>query len=430
MKIVVTGTRGIPNVMGGVETHCEELFPRIAAMGEDVTVIRRKSYVNDGLKEWKGVKLVDIKTPKKKSFEAIIHTYRAINMAKKLGADILHIHAIGPALLTPYAKMLGMKVVFTHHGPDYDRDKWGKAAKMVLKLGERMGCMFADDVIVISDVIRNLIKEKYGRTKNVHLIYNGVSEPEVCDYPEYFEELGIKKGRYILGMCRFVPEKNLHHLVEAFNIIKNEELRIKKESSALANEELKIKKQDSVQADEELKGKSQTQESANSETLFDANQSQNGKRTNYELGIMNYELNDVKLVLAGDTDFEDDYSRGLKEMARKNGVVLTGFVKGRKLHSLLTNCMCYCLPSSHEGLPIALLEAMSYGVKVIVSDIPANLEVGLPQNDYFHVGNVDELAKKLNDVITHPVEHIEYDMTKYDWDKIAREVKEVYLSEK
>lgn len=391
MKIVVTGTRGIPNVMGGVETHCEELFPRIAAMGEDVTVIRRKSYVNDGLKEWKGVKLVDIETPKKKSFEAIIHTYRAINMAKKLGADILHIHAIGPALLTPYAKMLGMKVVFTHHGPDYDRDKWGKAAKMVLKMGERMGCMFADDVIVISDVIRNLIKEKYGRTKNVHLIYNGVSKPEICDYPEYFEELGIKKGRYILGMCRFVPEKNLHHLVEAFNIIKNEELRIKKQGSVQVNEELRIKKESSA--------------------------------------LANYELNDVKLVLAGDTDFEDDYSRGLKEMARKNGVVLTGFVKGRKLHSLLTNCMCYCLPSSHEGLPIALLEAMSYGVKVIVSDIPANLEVGLPQNDYFHVGNVDELAKKLNDVITHPVEHIEYDMTKYDWDKIAREVKEVYLSE-
>lgn len=430
MKIVVTGTRGIPNVMGGVETHCEELFPRIAAMGEDVTVIRRKSYVNDGLKEWKGVKLVDIETPKKKSFEAIIHTYRAINMAKKLGADILHIHAIGPALLTPYAKMLGMKVVFTHHGPDYDRDKWGKAAKMVLKMGERMGCMFADDVIVISNVIRNLIKDKYGRTKNVHLIYNGVSEPEICDYPEYFKELGIEKGKYVLGMCRFVPEKNLHHLVEAFNIIKNEELRIKKESSAQVNEELKIKKQGLAQADEELKGKSQTQESANSETQFNANQSQNGKRTNYELGIRNYELNDVKLVLAGDTDFEDDYSRGLKEMAKKNGVVLTGFVKGRKLHSLLTNCMCYCLPSSHEGLPIALLEAMSYGVKVIVSDIPANLEVGLPQNDYFHVGNVDELAKKLNDVITHPVEHIEYDMTKYDWDKIAKEVRKIYLSEK
>lgn len=360
MKIVVTGTRGIPNVMGGVETHCEELFPRIASRGFDVTVIRRSNYVRDSLKEWHGVRLVDIDSPKKKSFEAIIHTFRAINEAKRLGADVLHIHAIGPALLVPYAKMLGMKVVFTHHGPDYDRDKWGTAAKTMLKLGERMGCMFADNVIVISDVIRNLIGRKYGRTKGVHLIYNGVSQPEICDYPEYFGELGIEKGRYILGMCRFVPEKNLHHLVEAFA---------------------------------RLKG-----------SIPD----------------------DVRLVLAGDTDFEDDYSRGLKAMARENGVVLTGFIKGRKLHSLLTNCLCYCLPSSHEGLPIALLEAMSYGVKVIVSDIPANKEVGLSESDYFHVGDVDELAGKLKAAVEQPVQHMEYDMAKYDWERIADQVAEIY----
>lgn len=361
MKIVVTGTRGIPNIMGGVETHCEELFPRIAKRGFDVTVIRRTDYVKDDLKEWKGVKLVNIDSPKKKSFEAIIHTFRAINEAKRLKADILHIHAIGPALLVPYAKMLGMKVVFTHHGPDYDRDKWGFAAKTMLKLGERMGCMFADEVIVISDVIRNLIKRKYNRTSHVHLIYNGVSQPEICDYPEYFNELGIEKGKYILGMCRFVPEKNLHHLVEAFTKIKNRD-----------------------------------------------------------------EVEDIKLVLAGDTDFEDDYSRSLREMASKKGVVLTGFIKGKKLHSLLTNCLCYCLPSSHEGLPIALLEAMSYGVKVIVSDIPANKEVGLPESDYFPVGNVDALTEKLKTVVNQPLQHIDYDMKKYDWEKIADQVRDVY----
>lgn len=361
MKIVVTGTRGIPNIMGGVETHCEELFPRIAKQGFDVTVIRRTDYVKDDLKEWKGVKLVNIDSPKKKSFEAIIHTFRAINEAKRLKADILHIHAIGPALLVPYAKMLGMKVVFTHHGPDYDRDKWGFAAKTMLKLGECMGCMFADEVIVISDVIRNLIKRKYNRTSHVHLIYNGVSQPEICDYPEYFNELGIEKGKYILGMCRFVPEKNLHHLVEAFTKVKSRN-----------------------------------------------------------------EVEDIKLVLAGDTDFEDDYSRNLKKMARKNGVVLTGFIKGKKLHSLLTNCLCYCLPSSHEGLPIALLEAMSYGVKVIVSGIPANKEVGLPESDYFPVGNVDALTEKLKTVVNQPLQHIDYDMKKYDWEKIADQVRDVY----
>lgn len=363
-KIVVTGTRGIPNVMGGVETHCEELFPRIAKLGFDVTVIRRSTYVHDGLTEWHGVKLVDIPTPKKKAFEAIVHTWRAIWKAKSLHADLVHIHAIGPAMLAPLARLLGMKVVFTHHGPDYDRDKWGFAAKTMLKFGERMGCMFANDVIVISNVIKDLISRKYGRTKNVHLIYNGVPQPEICEYPEYFEELGIEKGKYILGMCRFVPEKNLHHLVQAY---------------------VKLKKDGRLP-------------------------------------------NDIRLVLAGDTDFEDDYSKGLKEMARDNSVVLTGFVKGRKLHSLLTNAKCYCLPSSHEGLPIALLEAMSYKLPVVVSDIPANEEVNLPAKDYFHLGNVDELADKLATIVAQPTQRIEYDLSKYNWDKIAEQVAEVYRS--
>lgn len=361
MKIVVTGTRGIPNIMGGVETHCEELFPRIAVKGHDVTVIRRKSYVRDELTEWKGVKLVDVETPKKKSFEAIIHTFRATLMARRLGADVVHIHAIGPALLVPFAKMLGLKVVFTHHGPDYDRDKWGFAAKTMLKLGESMGCRFADHVIVISDVIKNLIAQRCGRTENVHLIYNGVPEPEICDYPEYFEELGIEKGKYILGMCRFVPEKHLHDLVEAYA-----RLRV------------------------------------------------NGE------GLK------VKLVLAGDTDFEDAYSRALKQKARENGVVLTGFIRGKKLHSLLTNALCYSLPSSHEGLPIALLEAMSYQLPVITSAIPANLEVGLPEACYHEVGDVETLAAKIEAIVKQPLQRINYDMTKYNWDTIAGQVEEIY----
>ena len=61
------------------------------------------------------------------------------------------------------------------------------------------------------------------------------------------------------------------------------------------------------------------------------------------------EQTDYKLVLAGDTDFEDEYSLGLKKMAQEAGVVLTGFVKGHKLHSLLTNARCYCLLHRTKG---------------------------------------------------------------------------------
>lgn len=363
MKIVVTGTRGIPNIMGGVETHCEELLPRLVELGYDITVIRRKKYIREEcpLTEWKGVKIIDIDAPKSKNFEAIIHTFMAIIKARALGADLVCIHAIGPNLLAPFARLLGLKVVMIHHGPDYNRDKWGKLAKMMLKLGERLGCMFANQVIVISNTIKTLLEERCGRTKDVTLIYNGMKQPEICTYPDYFRELGIEENKYIIGMCRFVPEKNLHHLLDAFLLLK--------ESKRIPE--------------------------------------------------------DMRLVLAGKADFEDDYSISLKEKAKANNVVLTGFVKGRKLHSLLSNASCFCLPSSHEGLPIALLEAMSYNIPVVVSDIPANVEIGLDDCQYFPCGDIEKLADRIEEMISHS-DKIHYDMHRYNWYIIAQKTAEVY----
>lgn len=356
MKIVVTGTRGIPDILGGVETHCQELFPRIAQKGADITIIRRESYVQDSLTEYKGLKLVNIKTPKRKSLEAIVHTTRAIWKAKKLRAEIVHIHAIGPALLAPFARLLGMKVVFTHHGPDYDRDKWGRFAKIGLKTGERMGCMFANQVIVISEVINDLLVRKYNR-RNCHLIYNGVPAPDRVEETDYLKCLGIEQQNYIFAMGRFVPEKNFHHLIRAF---------------AKLNP---------------------------------------GK---------------CKLVLAGDADFEDNYSKELKASAKENGVILTGFIKGKKLHELLTHARGFVLPSSHEGLPIALLEAMSYHLPVIVSNIPANLEVNLPYDCYFQTGNIEELSEKLQANIAKVFQPVDYPMEEYNWDVIAEQTWRIY----
>lgn len=372
MKIVITGTRGIPHIMGGVEAVMEELAPRLASFGHDVTVVRRADYVtpisNDetevinGERYWRGVRLVDIDSPKKKHLEAFVHTWRAIRYAKKEGADIVHINAIGPALITPFARLMGMKVVFHHHGPDYDRDKWGFVAKMALKAGELLGCKFANHTIVISDVIRQLVADRCHVTENVSLVYNGVSAPALCHEPAYFQKLGIEEGKYILAMCRFVPEKHLHDLVAAYSLLK---------------------------ADGRLS-------------------------------------KDVKLVLAGDTDFEDDYSRELKASAHAADVVLTGFVQGSRKFALLTNAMCYSLPSSHEGLPIALLEAMIYGLPVVVSAIPANLEVGLPKECYHKVGDVKNLANRLSQVCSQPLTRVSYDLSKYDWNHIAHQVDNIY----
>ena len=96
------------------------------------------------------------------------------------------------------------------------------------------------------------------------------------------------------------------------------------------------------------------------------------------------------------------------------------------MHSLLSNAACFSLPSSHEGLPIALLEAMSYRLPVVVSDIPANLEVGLPDGDYFPTGDIDTLASRIRSKIDNGPQRIDYSLGKYDWDNIAMQVASVY----
>ncbi|MDM7918820.1 MAG: glycosyltransferase, partial [Methanosarcina sp.] len=129
---------------------------------------------------------------------------------------------------------------------------------------------------------------------------------------------------------------------------------------------------------------------------------------------------------AGDADHDMPYTRQLRKLAEENNVVLPGFVRGEALHQLLTHARLFVLPSFHEGLPISLLEAMSYKLPVIVSDIPANKQIALPDEAYFSTGNVELLRIGLDRKLKNSFQPVEYDMTPYDWDKIAIQTEEVY----
>ncbi|MDY0361378.1 MAG: glycosyltransferase family 4 protein [Desulforegulaceae bacterium] len=360
MKIFVTGTRGLPDIAGGVEKHCQELYPRIALKGHDIYVSTRSTYVKTKVKSFNGVRLLNVYAPVRKSFEAIIHTFLSVLKAKRLEPDIIHIHAVGPGLIVPLAKLLGFKVVVTNHGPDYDRGKWGRSAKVMLKFGEYLGGKFADQVIVISETIRNIIKNRCKRESC--LIYNGVNLPKKDYGTVYLEKYGLNKKKYILAVARLVPEKGLHLLIQAFQKLRTDE---------------------------------------------------------------------YKLVIAGDADHESGYSRKLKQTISDNeNIIGTGYITGDELNQIYSNAGLFVLPSFHEGLPIALLEAMSYDLSVVVSDIPANLEVNLDKNRYFKCGDADNLAEKI-DYYLHYEENISYRKIieeKYNWDLIADQTIDLYKS--
>lgn len=361
---MMLGLRGFPGVQGGVETHAEHLCPLLVGLGCDVTVLVRSPYQPAEIgPEWKGVKFVPLWAPKSKGLEAIIHSFLGVLYAAFKRPDILHIQGIGPAIMTLPARLLGLRVVVTHHGPDYDRQKWGFFARFVLQLGERWGMRWSNGRIAISKVITDLIRKKHG-VESI-LIPNGVLLPQLPDSIGALETFGLTSGRYVLLVSRMVPEKRHLDLIVAFK-----------------------------QAD----------------------------------------LPDWKLVIVGDADHPDAYQREVIKKAAETNVVMTGFQRGLALQELYAHAGLFVLPSSHEGLPIALLEALSYGLPVLASDIPANLEVGLSEECYFPLGNSEALAALIRLLSTEGLtlsvreNTREWVAKRYDWRKIAEKTLEVYMS--
>ena len=141
----------------------------------------------------------------------------------------------------------------------------------------------------------------------------------------------------------------------------------------------------------------------------------------------------MKLVIAGEADHEDSYSRKLKESFESTeGIVFVGFQKGVALSELFTHAKLFVLPSYHEGLPIVLLEAMSYGLPCLASNIPANRNVSLSESRYFKVGDTDKLKEKLieNSHMTFDAQQkskqIEKIKKDYNWNLIASRTVDVY----
>ncbi len=133
---------------------------------------------------------------------------------------------------------------------------------------------------------------------------------------------------------------------------------------------------------------------------------------------------DKKLVVAGASSHSNGYFEKIKETAQKDDrVVMTGFVQGAELDELYSNAFLYVLPSDVEGMPLSLLEAMSYGCPCLVSDIPENTEVLGGCGFTFPKGNVRGMQRCLkvlllrNDLSSVGVAGKRRVLTEYTWEK-------------
>ena len=213
MKILVIRARGIPDIQGGVETHCQELYPRI---NSSMTVLIRTPYVkNIEITNYKGVELVPIDTPKKSGLEAIVHTFKGCFFAfkNKSKIDIIHIHNIGLAIFIPLLKLFGFKVVVTYHSQNYHHKKWGIVARVLFKFGEYFTAEMADKIIYLSNNIKEFVEKKY-EVKNGIIIYNGVDVIEKSVDFEYISSLRIETGKYCIDVINLYDFMVIHHYID------------------------------------------------------------------------------------------------------------------------------------------------------------------------------------------------------------------------
>jgi glycosyltransferase involved in cell wall biosynthesis len=223
MRICAIGLRGIPDVMGGIETHCENLYPRLARFDDQlrITVVGRAGYARPG--KFGNVRVISLWAPRAKALETLIHTPLALLYARLfLHPHVIHLHAIGPGFFTPLARLLGFRVLATHHAADYDRPKWGRFGRWFLKTGERMIARFANDVVCVSNTIETSLAAEHPSRRHHYVTIKNGAPSQSSQAPQagssILEALAVNPGGFVLAVGRLDATKGFHDLLRAFQI--------------------------------------------------------------------------------------------------------------------------------------------------------------------------------------------------------------------
>ena len=368
MKVAMIGHKRIPSREGGVEIVVEELSTRLAKHGYEVDVYNRKGKnVQD--------KNADKDKEKLKNYKNVrIITIPTIN---KKGID-----ALLYSFLASIKALFGKYDVIHYHAE-------GSCAMLWIPH------IFRKKIIV---TIHGL---DWQRSK-----WGGLA----TKYIKFGEKLAAKYANEIIVLSKGVQQYFKEIYNRDTNLIPNGV------SAPIIREPNIIKEKYGLNKDEYI--------------LFLARIVPE-KGLHYLIEAYSQINTDKKLVIAGGASHTNDYLKEIEKMANKdNRIIMTGFVQGKELEELFSNCYLYCLPSDVEGMPISLLEAMSYGCRCLVSDIEENIQVTEDYATSFKKGNIEDLKIKLDMELTKKIKKDlklqEYIIEKYSWDKNVNQTINLY----
>ena len=212
LQVSFIGGRGVLSKYSGIEAYYEEVGKQLVTLGHDVTIYCRTHFTPPQATH-NGMRLVRLPTLRSKHFETLLHTILSTGHALLTPANIVHYHALGPALFSFIPRLFGKKTIVTVQGLDWQRTKWGRFAASVLRFGEVASAKFPTSTMVVSRTLQHYYASRYKAPTSY--IPNGAYCRERCT-GTHLDEWGLEPDNYILYLGRFSPEKNCHLLISAY----------------------------------------------------------------------------------------------------------------------------------------------------------------------------------------------------------------------
>ncbi|MFN2170035.1 MAG: glycosyltransferase family 4 protein [Candidatus Promineifilaceae bacterium] len=217
-RLAFVGMRGLPPDLpgaGGGERETDAKTRRLAARGYEVTVYCRDSYIKDPPADYEGVKLIGLPVLSTNAgMETLSHTFLAtLHAVFKDTADVINLHGMGNGLFLPLVKIGRKKSVVYMDGIDWERPKWGKFARFLLKYGAASAMRWADYVYVDNVTSQEQFAQIFKRQPEVITLGADLWENPGNDA---LEPLGLQSQNYILFVGMLRPDKGVNLLVEAY----------------------------------------------------------------------------------------------------------------------------------------------------------------------------------------------------------------------
>lgn len=217
-RIAAFGFRSIPPRPGcsGADKFAEELYIRLAKRGYHVTGYNRVYDEQEpGEVNYKGLRLLNLKTFRRKGIEAFWHSAKVTaHIIWCNTGDVVHIQNGGNSIFIPVLRLFGKRVFLTEDGAEWDRGKWSWYEQLYLRTMTYLSAHIPNGVIFDNVFVRDMFEKRF--RKKYHFIPYG-SEPQIGEpVTDVLERLGLKAGEYFLFVGRFIPEKGLQYLIPAF----------------------------------------------------------------------------------------------------------------------------------------------------------------------------------------------------------------------